>query len=165
MKSQWYTNIALFFLVVHLFVIQSKLLYHLNPDTLIANSEVFNFTPFGVENIVATIISISYAVMTIIVIKAICLPFAKIWKFLLILCFACIDGVGVWLYYAVLNDYRIWASLYYGFNTFAIIAAFGLNQSYIGAKSKIIGADEDLRNKILDRGKYLNKSHLNVYEA
>ena len=106
MKSQIRINIALFFLVVHLFVIHTKLLFHLNPDSTIANTSVFDFTRFGPENIVATIISICYAVMTAIAVKDIYLALNRKWNFVLILWFAIIDGTGVWLYYAVLNDFH-----------------------------------------------------------
>jgi hypothetical protein len=159
-----YINMALFFLVLTLVLVNSKLLYHLNPDSVIADRQVFSFTHFGIENVLALIAGLGFSIMSTVVIKAICLPISSIWNFLLILLFAMIDGFGVWLYFAVLDHYRIWAAMYYGFYMFAIIATIGLNQTFIGAKSKAIRAIEELMNKISAREKYLKKSHYNVHD-
>jgi hypothetical protein len=162
MKTHVYINVVLFFVVVTLVLVNSKLLYHLNPDSIIANKEAFSFSHLGNESIIAIITALGFSIMTAVVIKAICLPIARIWNFLLILLFAMIDGLGIWLYYSVLDDYRIWASLYYGFYMFAIIATIGLNQTFIGAKTRTSNAIEDLINKIVARERYLKKSHLSV---
>jgi hypothetical protein len=130
MKRNRFIDIALFFLVVHLFVVNSKLLFHLNADAVIGNTEVFDFDKIGVENIISMIISISYSIITAVVIKVICLPIKKIWNFAFIFWFALIDGCAVWLYYTVLNDYRIYASIFYGVYTLSIISAIGLNQIF-----------------------------------
>ena len=130
MKRNLFIDIALFFLVVHLFVVNSKLLFHLNADALIGNTEVFDFGKIGVENIISMIISISYSITTAVVIKVICLPIKKIWNFALIFWFALIDGSAVWLYYSVFSDYRIYASIFYGIYTLSIISTIGLNQIF-----------------------------------
>jgi hypothetical protein len=112
MKSQLRIIIALIFLVVQLIFTHSKLLFHLNPDAIIAKTGVFDFTQLGVENIMAEIISLCYSVMSTIIIMDINLASSRKWFYTLLLWFAIIDGTGVWLYYAVLNDFHLWGTIY-----------------------------------------------------
>lgn len=142
MKKSLFISIGLFFLVAHLIVIHSKLLYHLNPDSLIANKEVFDFAKLGVENIIAIVISISYACMTAIVLKVICLPVKKIWNFALIAWFGLIEGSSVWLYYAVFDNYRNYVSILYGTYTLSIICAFGLYQIFEEKAADVLSEPE-----------------------
>ena len=86
------------------------------------------------------------------------------WAFAFVFWFAFIDGLGVWLYYSVQDNFRLWGSYYYGLYTFSIFLAIGAISFGIGANYKKVGAEEDLRNKITARERYLNKSHLSVHD-
>jgi hypothetical protein len=145
-------NIGLLFLCIHLFAVHSKLLFHLNPDNTL-NINVFDFTKLGVENVIAMVVSMSYSIMTVIIIKSIAMPFRERWNFAIIAFFGLMDGWGVFLYYVVLENYKVYASIYYAIYTFSIIAAFGLYQSF----HKMTAEDElaEARRKVYNRKKQL----------
>jgi hypothetical protein len=122
-------NFALAFLCIHLFTVNSRLLHHMNPDG-ITSGNVFNFMNLGTENVIAMVISISYSVMTVIIIKSLRMPFRNIWNFCIVAFFGILDAIGVGLYYMVLNNFKIWGSVYFALYTLAIIVSFGLYQSF-----------------------------------
>ena len=121
-----------------------KLLWHINPDSSLATS-IFDFAlHIGMENIIAMVISISYSVITVIIINGVYLPFSRIWTFALICWFGIIDGLGIWLYYRELPEFRFWAAIYYGAYTFSIICALGLNKSFNDIKTELIEKEENI---------------------
>ena len=159
-KKSWSkiaVNTGLIFLCLHVFTTLSRLIFHLNPDGKAAGN-VFDFLNMNIDNYLAMTISVSYAIMTITIIKFIALPFKRIWNFLIILAFGFMDALGVGLYYIILNDFRTYASIYFALYTLLIIAAFGLNQSYSGVKDENVGAIAELKQQIAEREDVLIKS-------
>lgn len=125
-RKEFYLNIALASLAIHLFATNSRLLFHMNPDSMLSRN-VFDFTKISIDSVLSMVFALSYSIMTVMVIKLIKLPFGKIWTFSLISYFAVIDGVGVYIYYNAFTNYVSVATLYYTVYTISIIMALGLH--------------------------------------
>jgi len=123
MKKSFYVNIALFFLVIHLFLTNSRLLFHLNVDSRIAG-EVFDFSNLRLDNIIAMLAAMAYSVITAIVIK---LPYVKRYSLIFIIWYSLIDGAAVLIYYSVFPNFQLIGAIFYAIYTSSIILAIGLN--------------------------------------
>lgn len=167
-------NIALIFLAIHLFTVNSKLLYHLNPDKeFITKNEIVkvtkdngdiheitetyqydkDFSFFNIKDeftLFALITALAYSIITIILIKVF---EPNIKGYLLIITwFAILDGMGVLIYYMQPKDiYLLLGSIYYAIYTFSMIVCFGINK-----KSDI---------KQIDLQEKVNKLMLNGYKT
>jgi hypothetical protein len=119
-------NAALSFLVLHLFTVNSRLLAHLNVDSKTAGN-VFDFNNLQLDNIIAMVISVSYSIITAIILK---ISFFRRFSIVLIGWFSLIDGAGVFIYYSVFPNFQTIGAFYYAIYTFSIIMAIGLYQKH-----------------------------------
>lgn len=115
--------IALIFLSIHLFTVHSKLIFHANPDNL-SGHQAFSYLNLSEQMIISVIISLSYSVITVILIML--LSNLKKIYILFIIWFAILDGIGVFIYYYYPERLALFSSIYYAIYTFSIIACFGL---------------------------------------
>ena len=101
-------NLLIIALCFHIFSVNSRLLYYLNPE--ISIKPPFSFLNFDEPTILAMVFAFSYSLATFVVISS----SKKKW---LILIFASLDSLGVLLYYYTeisLNYGAIYFSLYTG---------------------------------------------------
>jgi hypothetical protein len=135
-KNEKYLNVAIISLAIHLFFTNSKLLFHMNRDSL-TNGNVFDFANLGFEQTMSMIFALSYSVMTVIVIKIIDLPVSKRYNFGMIAYYGLLDGLGVFIYYNAFDNFVFWGSVYYGTYTLSIICSIGLQVVYSREQEKM----------------------------
>ena len=123
-KSDIYINIIVFFLAIHLFAVNSRLLAHLNIDSK-SSGNVFDFSNFQLDNLIAMVISISYSTITALLILK---QRIKGYSFILTLWFSIIDGLCVYIYYSVFSNFQKIGAIYYAVYTTSIIIAIGLHR-------------------------------------
>jgi hypothetical protein len=151
----FYLNIALLFLTIHLFTVNARLLAHLNVDSRTAGN-VFDFTSFQVENIIAMVISLSYSIITAILIKLI--RDSKHSLFMIIW-FSLLDGMCVYIYYSVFSNFQKLGAIYYAIYTASIILAIGLT---IVPPKPISEVRSDNKEKIANLRKEMYKRTRNL---
>jgi hypothetical protein len=149
-------DMALFLLALHLFMTNSKLLYHLNPDAI--KEVYFSFLDIKEANILAMMGAMGYSLITVILIKKIYFRFRKfIFIILPYVLVGLYDGLGVTIYY---NQeiagpvFTLWGAFYYGAYTFFIIVGFGLEKHF-----RLKGQDEKtgFKNRIKQLGENLGQ--------
>jgi hypothetical protein len=150
-------NVGIISLAIHLFFTNAKLLYHMNPDS-VSNGNVFDFIRVNSEQIMAMIFSLTYSIMTVIVLKVIDLPVKKRYILSLILYFALLDGLGVYIYYNAFINFIVIGSIYFGIYTFSIIAAYGLQIVYSREEAKNEIDVQNLEEIIANELKTIEKS-------
>lgn len=122
-------DVLLGFLVLHLFSVHSKLLYHINPDAP-AELPKFSFLSLNEFTVTAMIFALGYSIMTAITIKIIDLNFESRWaRISPILALAVMDAMGVLIGYHGVN-YRVLGSIYYAFYTLIIVASIALVKEF-----------------------------------
>lgn len=130
-------------LSIHLFVIHSKLLLHLNPDRILELIQYkLNFDLFTIGYRVSTVSAIIFSIMTAYVLT----KFVKYYKLFIIvtISFALLDGIGTTIYYnvnIVKGLFITLGSIYYGLYTALLIVAIGMYR-YLNYN------DENLNNNI-----------------
>ena len=82
-------------LSIHIFSVQTKLLYWINPE--IAEKNGFSFLNFDEPTVLAMVFSLSYSIATAIILY-------RSNNRRLIMAYAVLDGLGVLLYYFVKGD-------------------------------------------------------------
>ncbi|MEX2411187.1 MAG: helix-turn-helix domain-containing protein [Candidatus Paceibacterota bacterium] len=110
-------------ITTHLFAVQSKLLFHLNPDS--REKDVFSFLELNEQTVIAMILSLAYALATFSILRS----SNKLW---LIAVFALLDSVGVLFYYNIkipLQSSAIYFAIYTG--TIIISIAFLKRPEYL----------------------------------
>lgn len=105
-------------LSIHIFSVQTKLLYLLN------GGDVFSFLNVDEPTILAMVFSLSYSIATAIIIY-------KSQSRRLIMLYAVLDAIGVLLYYFQIIPVAV-ASFYFAIYTFCIIAS----TLYLGQKKE-----------------------------
>lgn len=93
----------------HIFSVQTKLLYLLN------GGENFSYLNLSEQTVLAMLFSLSYAIATAIIIY-------KSTNKRLIILYACLDALGVLLYYFALIPIAV-AAFYFAIYTFVLIAS------------------------------------------
>lgn len=107
MKSK-HTNTLIIALTIHVFSVQSKLLFHLNPDG--DDKDTFSFFEFNESTILAMLFALSYSLATFFVVN-------NTKNRNLIYIYAGLDAIGVLLYYytQIPDHYRaVYFALYTG---------------------------------------------------
>lgn len=139
-------DVIMLFLAIHLFSINVRLFYHINPDAILVTKEVsgeaeeylkqFSWINFVDQNFISSVIfAVPYSILTVMVIKILKLNTRfKIVQFLPLLYVAVLDGVGTKLYYMVKYGDKDWqkffemGSWFYAIYTFTIIAIIGVQK-------------------------------------
>lgn len=113
-------NFGLFMLAIGLFITNTRILYHLNPD---ATESLFSYRTLNENSIISMIIASVYSITTISIISKL-RKMNCYWYMVLIMIipFALIDGYGVHLYYNTkMPNFIIFAAVYYGIYTSMIL--------------------------------------------
>jgi hypothetical protein len=98
-------------LAIHIFSVQTKLLYHLNPEQ--AKESSFSFLKIDEPTLLSMVFAISYSLATVSVL----IKTKKMW---LTIIFASLDAIGVLLYYC--KQIPVWlGALYFAAYTFTLI--------------------------------------------
>lgn len=111
---------GLFMLAIGLFITNTKILYHLNPD---GSENAFSYKMLNENSIISMIIASVYSITTISIISKL-RKMDCFWYIILIMIFpfALIDGYGVHLYYNTkMPNFIIFAAIYYGIYTTMIL--------------------------------------------
>ncbi len=154
-------SIIIIGLSIHLFVIHSKLLLHLNPDRIIELIEYkFNFDLFNLGYRVSTVSAIIFSLMTAYVLT----KFVKYYKLFIIvtISFALLDGIGTTIYYnvnIVKNLFITLGSIYYGVYTALLIVAIGMYRHLNYKDQKL---REDIDRGIGENGVVQLREKLNI---
>lgn len=138
-------GMLLAFLAMHLFSTNVKLLFHINPDMdmiwdgydwvepLFKWREIFS-SEYALSS---AIYALAYSVMTVYIILLMDIGSKlKGLRFMLILYFGLLDGLGVLLYYKITLRGDIWAAIYFAVYTASIVIAFGIYKVW-GGKVKL----------------------------
>lgn len=108
-------NWLIIVLTIHIYSVQSKLLYHLNPEFIEGQWHNFTYSKLDEPSILAMIFALSYSIATAFVIYL----SKKRW---MILSYAVFDGLAVGLYY--FTDTPRWINVVYmALYTFFLIAS------------------------------------------
>lgn len=102
-------------LSVHLFSVQTKLLYWLNPETTQELKHSFSFLTFDEPSILAMIFALSYSIATAVVIY-------NTENKRAIIVYAIMDAFGVMFYYFTKIPI-VWVSIYFALYTFILIGS------------------------------------------
>jgi len=163
MKSQatssriWFDiliNAALLFFVIHQFTVNSRLLAHLNLDSKTAGN-VFDFANFQLDNLIAMIISVSYSVITAIILK---MSHVRRYSLIFIAWFGIMDGSVVFIYYSDFPNFQKIGAILYAIYTLSIVLTIGFYQMHKQKLSTGNSNDDELtflRKKLYNRRKNL----------
>lgn len=153
-------NFLLTALATHLFFVNTKLLYHLAPDTVENILEKFLFTRPTESTIVAILSALAYSLMTALVLKL--LEKANTdYRLYYILGLAAMDGLGVFVYYSPFGGilFRFIGATYYGLYTGGIIIGIGL--LFQSKKEELSQSEPEIERTIDD---IVNDTELSIDE-
>ena len=116
-------DFGLIMMAIGLFITNTKILYHLNPDVADGTNALFSYKTLNENSIISMIIASVFSITTISIIRKL-RRINCIWYVVLILIapYCIIDGIGVHLYYNTkMTNFIIFAAIYYGIYTVMIL--------------------------------------------
>jgi len=143
--AEFLVGMVILFLSLHLFMVHSKLLFHLNPDKL-SKELIYNFdwSLFQKTLLPSTLSALAYAITTAIILT-IFVRFRKVFL-ISIVAFAVLDGAGVMIYYYVAMPadlFMITGAVYYSLYTVGIVISLGYFRYLNYSKDEKIYAEID----------------------
>lgn len=160
-------TLIVIFLSIHLFVVHSKLLFHLNPDKISEYFEYsFSFELFTKNMLVSTLSAIAYSFITAFILF-IFVKYKKVFL-LSVISFSLLDGLGVFIYYNTTIQKDLFmklGSLYYSLYTLFIIFSVGLYRNKVYSDEEIPGLNEAIKeNDIMQMRDTLKEVEYSVNE-